>query len=120
MSEQHADPVAGPWPLDPLPFGYHRWPGCPAEPATVALLMHRIRCLTETIQEIGESLEGWWDSEGEAQHPIQESGYRDLPRFYEQWLMNAAFVADCDRLVDDYTEAVRPLYAAHVARGVSG
>jgi hypothetical protein len=69
--------------------------------------MHRLRLACETLQEIGQSLDEWWDSEGEDQHPIDpETGYRDLPRYYEQWLMNASWARDCERIVDAYHAAL--------------
>ena len=117
MSEtpaQDADYVR-PWPLDPLPFECAWIEGYKPEPVTVALLVHRLRIACETIQEIGDSLDEWWESEGEAQNPIDPgTGYRELPRFFEQWLMHASWVQDCERIINAYSEAVRPLYPARI------
>ena len=96
-----------PWPLRPLPFEYAWIRGYKPEPVTVALLVHHLRIACEALQEIGDSLDEWWESEGEAQHPIDPgTGYRELPGFFEQWLMHATWVRDCERIVDAYHAAL--------------
>lgn len=98
---------AKPWPLEPLPFDYAWMEGFKPEPVTVELLVHRLRVACETLSEIGLALDDWWDAEGEDQYPIDpKTGYRDLPRYYEQWLMNMAWVRDCERLLEAYRAAL--------------
>jgi hypothetical protein len=108
------------WPIEKLPFEWEYIKGFP-ESVTIQLLVHRLNCCAEAILEIGERLDDWWEAQVEAgEYPLDDMGYRSLPDFYEQWLMNSAYASDCTRLVVAYHEAVRAQqFDGQVASGES-